>query len=206
MEQHSYTIFLSGDYITVSRTEYKDESGLKDCQRATGKWDVSGDETVDGFFLGDGGCVLCFNVKVVDAQGAVVFETDVKESDVGNENGILRIEEKGNCFDESEEAIKGKCFYYSGDDWYSGWQWKGDLKLEAPFDPKKLSLFCHYFIATKGCKNKFIGLRSIQYDGLSLAKSATSVEERPIGGDDEMFSWALVDGVRKWLDIDYGVE
>lgn len=199
-QTYPYTITLSGDYVDVCRTEYKDKDGLNDCLTCARNWDLAGGDTVHGFVVDDK-AGIDVHVKVSDGKGNIVFETDVGEAGVGDENATLRIESKGNYFDESEEATRGKKFYYSSDDWYSGWEWKAEVRLDAPFDPGKLALFCHFYVTKSGYKCKFIGLRSARYGRRLIAKNATSIDEGPTGGDDEMFAWTLVNGVRKGLEI-----
>lgn len=152
-------------------------------------------------FVVDDKAGIDVHVKVSDGKGNIVFETDVGEEDVDDEKGTLRIESKGNYFDESEKATQGKKFYYSSDDWYSGWEWKAEVVLDAPFDPRKLASFCHFYVTKSGYKCKFIDLGSARYGRRLIAKDATLIDEGPTGGDDEMFAWTLVNGVRKGLEI-----
>ena len=90
--------------------------------------------------------------------------------------------------------------------WYR-YVYKAELKLTAPFDPRKLSLICRPYIGPRGLERKFIQLstfpddKGMVYDGTSV----TWVDQTP-GGDDEMHVWTLVKGVRKELRVYSGGE
>ena len=200
VESYSYTITFSGDGVSVNRVEYKTQAELDDCLECARTWNPPGGDGVHGFIVDDDGVHL----QVTDGNGNVVFETDIKKSNLTGKSSKLRIESKGSCFDESAKATKGKKFYYQSDDWYSGYQWEAELVLDAPFDAKKLSLVCQSYVNKNGRECKFIREECSQYGGDSIVKIAKSTDEEPTGGDDQVDAWTLVKGVRKGLD--YSVE
>ena len=195
-ETYSYTITFRGDGIDVNRVECKTQAELDACLDCARKWSSPGGDGVHGFIVDDDGV----HVEVTDGEGNVAFYTDVKERDLAGKSGKVRIESKGNYFDESAKATKGKKFYYQSDDWYSGYQWKAELVLDAPFDPKKLLLVCQSYVNKNGREYKFIREECTQYGEDNIVKIAKSTEEEPTGGDDQVDAWTLVKGVRKELD------
>lgn len=195
-ESYSYTITFRGDGVDVNRVEYKTQAELDACLDCARKWNSPGGDGVHGFIVDRRGV----HIEVVDGEGDVAFKMDVKEPDLAAESGKLRIESKGNYFDESAKATKGKKFYYQSDDWHSGYKWKAELVLDAPFDPKQLLLVCQSYVNKNGHEYKFIREECTQYGGESIVKIAKSTNEEPTGGDDQVDAWTLVKGVRKELN------
>ena len=197
-----YTLTLRGSEVEIFRREYKSKSELENCLDCARKWDHVGGNGVYGFLIGRSGVHL----EVADAKGKIVFNKDIKEEDLASEDGELQIELKGSYFDESAEGTKGKKYYYDCINWYR-YVYKAELKLTAPFDPRKLSLICRPYIGPRGLERKFIQFstfpddKGMVYDGTSV----TWVDQTP-GGDDEMHVWTLVKGVRKELRVYSGGE
>lgn len=197
---HSYTLTLSGEEVEIFRREYKTQKELDECLNCAKKWDHPGGDGVYGFIVGRSGVHL----EVKEGKKKVVFSTDIKEEALAKQDGELRIESKGNYFDESVQATKGKKYYYSCIDWYR-YSRSVELALNAPFDPQKLFLTCRTYVNQRGIERKFIqfylspGDESARYDGRPVADMAKSIDETPCS-DDEMHVWSLVKGVRKELD------
>ena len=196
-EKCSYTIKLRGDYLTVSRKECKSKSEFDECCLWTRKWSSDGAQYVTGFGVYD-----CFDlhIEVSDKMGQTVFEMDITPYDLNGKDGAFPIGFKGNCFDESEETIKGRTFYYNCDDWYSGWERRITIEIDAPFDPKKISLASSFLVYPSVDKLMLIEEEGIQYDGQPIQELATSEFDEAIGGDDEVITWTLTNGVRERVD------
>ena len=197
VHEHTLTLTLKGEEVEVFRREYKTQSELDSCLGCAKKWDHAGGNGVYGFIITRSGVHL----EVTDVKGKTVFKKDIKEDDLVDKGGELRIETKGNYFDESAKGTKGKKYYYDSINWYM-YEYKVKLELNAPFDPSKLSLICRTYIGPTGKERKFIqfsacpGGEGVRYGGSNL----TSEDETP-GGDDEMRAWTLVNGVREEQDI-----
>lgn len=202
-EKCSYTIKLSGDYLTVSRKECKSKSEFDECCLCTRKWSSNGDQYVTGFSVYD---CYDFHIEVADEKGQTVYEMDITPADLNREDGRPSIESQGNCFDESEETIKGRTFYYNCDDWYSGWKRIITIEIDSSFDPRKLSFASSFLVYPSGSKLTLIKEESIQYDGRPICELATSEDDEAIGGDDEVVTWTLTNGVRKMVDAWDGIE
>ena len=83
-EKSSYTIKLSGDYLTVSRKECKSKNEFDECCLWNRKWSSNGDQYVTGFGVCD---CYDFHIEVADEKGQTVYEMDITPADLNREDG-----------------------------------------------------------------------------------------------------------------------